>query len=197
MRRAALILAIVLVLAAGDAVAQAPVRDHVATAASRFGLPAELVEAVIAAESAGDTRAVSRAGAMGLMQLMPGTWEELRRRLALGQDPFDPRDNVLAGTAYLRQLFDRYGSPGYLAAYNAGPGRYEQSLAGRPLPDETLRYVEKITGGATAWRLSPDWRSAGLFTTVWPQVLGRPVSSETPLIAPSVGPFVERSGGAR
>ena len=81
---------------------------------------------------------------MGLMQIMPATWAELRVRHRLGSDPYDSRDNILAGTAYLRELYDRYGSPGFLAAYNAGPGRYEASLSGRPLPAETRAYVATI-----------------------------------------------------
>jgi len=94
------------------------------------------------AESAGDVRAVSRAGAMGLMQIMPDTWPDLQVRYHLGGNPFDPHDNILAGTAYLRELYDRYGSPGFLAAYNAGPQRYEEYLAGvRALPAETRAYV--------------------------------------------------------
>ncbi len=95
-------------------------------------------------ESAGNVRAVSSAGAMGLMQIMPATWAELRIRHRLGADPFDPRDNILAGAAYLREMHDRYGSPGFLAAYNAGPGRYEEYLAGRPLPAETRAYVAML-----------------------------------------------------
>src|SRR3546814_17844195 len=91
-------------------------------------------------ESRGDVRAVSPKGAMGLMQLMPDTWASLRVRLGLGANPYDPRDNILAGAAYLREMHDRYGSPGFLAAYNAGPGRYEEALAGRPLPAETRAY---------------------------------------------------------
>src|SRR6266704_6782318 len=84
-------------------------------------------------------------GAMGLMQIMPKTWTELRARYGLGADPFDPRDNILAGAAYIRELYDRYGAPGFLAAYNAGPGRYERHLAtGRPLPDETQAYVATL-----------------------------------------------------
>ena len=82
---------------------------------------------------------------MGLMQLMPGTWARQRARFSLGQDPFDPRDNILAGTSYLREMYDRYGAQGFLAAYNAGPGRYEDWLAGRrSLPLETRRYVARI-----------------------------------------------------
>jgi hypothetical protein len=75
---------------------------------------------------------------------MPGTWDYLRARWSLGRDPFDPRDNIMAGTAYLRELHHRYGSPGFLAAYNAGPARYEAYLAGRPLPAETRAYVATL-----------------------------------------------------
>ena len=123
---------------------QDDVAVHIAQASRRFGLPEAWISAVVRAESAGDPRAVSRAGAMGLMQIMPATWAELRVRYQLGSDPYDPRDNILAGTAYLHELYDRYGSPGFLAAYNAGPGRYEASLSGRPLPAETRAYVAAI-----------------------------------------------------
>ncbi len=115
--------------------------DHIAEASRRFSVPVAWIRAVMRAESAGESRAVSSSGAMGLMQIMPATWADLRARHGLGRDPYDPRDNILAGTAYLRELHDRYGSPGFLAAYNAGPGRYEASLAGRPLPAETRAYV--------------------------------------------------------
>jgi hypothetical protein len=73
------------------------------------------------------------------------TYRELARRYGLGPDPFKPRDNILAGTAYLRQMRDRFGSPGFLAAYNAGPRRYEQHLStGRSLPDETIVYMANV-----------------------------------------------------
>ncbi|MDT3687510.1 MAG: lytic transglycosylase domain-containing protein [Pseudorhodoplanes sp.] len=118
------------------------IADYIAEAAWRFGVPAAWIRAVMDAESAGDARAVSRKGAMGLMQIMPDTWSELRMRYGLGRDPFDPRDNILAGAAYLREMHDRYGSPGFLAAYNAGPQRYDEYLAGvRALPAETRAYV--------------------------------------------------------
>ena len=82
---------------------------------------------------------------MGLMQLMPGTWVELSVRYGLGLDPFDPRDNIFAGTAYLREMHDRFGSAGFLAAYHAGPSRYEQHLAtGQPLPPDTVAYVAAV-----------------------------------------------------
>jgi Transglycosylase SLT domain len=117
----------------------------VAEAALRFGIPASWIKAVMHAESRGTVRAVSLKGAMGLMQIMPQTWAELRSRYGLGTDPFDPRDNILAGTAYLRELHDRYGAAGFLAAYNAGPGRYEDHLAsGRRLPLETQAYIAAL-----------------------------------------------------
>nr|WP_245844087.1 lytic transglycosylase domain-containing protein [Sphingomonas spermidinifaciens] len=144
----------------------------IARAAARFAITDALIRAVIAVESGGAVYAVSPKGAMGLMQLMPGTWAELRARYALGHDPFDPCDNIFAGTAYLRELLDRYGDPGFLAAYNAGPGRYEAYLSGRPLPAETIAYVARLSGrmiGGSApvpVRALPDaeaWRWGGLF----------------------------------
>src|SRR3546814_793345 len=76
------------------------------------------------------------------MQVMPGTYASLRVRYRLGPDPYAVRDNVMAGAAYLREMHDRYGSPAFLAAYNAGPGRLDEHLRnGRPLPAETRRYL--------------------------------------------------------
>ena len=133
-----------------DSAGQPPLRvfdiaSHVAEAAQRFGLPEQWIYAVMRAESAGQIGAVSSAGAMGLMQLMPGTWARQRTRFGLGSDPFDPRDNILAGASYLREMYDSYGAPGFLAAYNAGPGRYQDWRdRGRPLPAETRAYVARI-----------------------------------------------------
>ena len=122
-----------------------PYAAHIAEASQRFGVPVTWIRAVLRVESAGDPRAISSAGAMGLMQIMPDTWADLRVRHQLGGNAYDPRDNILAGTAYLRELHDRYGSiTAMLAAYNAGPGRYEASLSGRPLPAETRAYVAAI-----------------------------------------------------
>jgi soluble lytic murein transglycosylase-like protein len=122
-----------------------PFAAFVAEASKRFSLPEHWIRAVLHVESGAKQRARSSKGAMGLMQIMPKTWIELRARYGLGADPFDPRDNILAGTAYIRELYDRYGTPGFLAAYNAGPGRYERHLAtGRPLPDETQAYVATL-----------------------------------------------------
>lgn len=122
----------------------------IAEAARRFGIPVDWIEAVIEAESGGRTMLsgvpiTSPAGAMGLMQLMPATYAELRDRYGLGPDPHDPRDNILAGTAYLREMRDRFGFPGLFAAYHAGPTRYEAYLKGeRSLPEETHAYLAAL-----------------------------------------------------
>jgi soluble lytic murein transglycosylase-like protein len=142
----------------------------VAEASVRFGVPAEWISRVMRAESGGRTTLagrpiVSRAGAMGLMQLMPGTWRDMRARFGLGPDPHDPRDNILAGTAYLRLMYDRFGYPGLFAAYNAGPVRYARHLAtGRPLPSETVAYVAAVAGaGPIPIPLRPAPGSSPLF----------------------------------
>jgi soluble lytic murein transglycosylase-like protein len=130
-----------------------PFVEFTTEASRRFNLPERTIRAVMQVESDCDARAVSPKGAIGLMQIMPTTWQEVRRRYALGNDPFDPHDNILAGTAYLREMRDRFGVGGFLAAYNAGPERYEEYLtAGRALPDETTLYLTKLdpTVGAIA-----------------------------------------------
>ena len=141
-----------------------PYALHVAEAARRFGIPATWIRAVMHVESRGDRRAVSAKGAMGVMQLMPETWAALRARYGLGGNPFDLRDNILAGAAYLREMHDHYGSPGFLAAYNAGPGRYEDYRdRRRPLPAETIAYVamlapaigERPLDGGASFAVSP------------------------------------------
>lgn len=125
-------------------------QPFVAEASRRFSIPQPWIYAVMDAESRGQTRLngrpiTSSAGAIGLMQVMPGTYEEMRAELGLGAAPHDPRDNILAGTAYLRAMYDRFGFPGLFAAYNAGPDRYEQHLQrGRPLPSETVSYLEEL-----------------------------------------------------
>ena len=131
-----------------------PFAAFITEASKRFTVPEYWIRSVMRVESAGEVRARSRKGAMGLMQIMPETWKELRARYGLGTDPYDPRDNILAGAAYIRELYDRYGAPGFLAAYNAGPGRYESHLAtGRLLPGETQDYIAMlapIIGGKQA-----------------------------------------------
>jgi len=119
---------------------------EIAAASLRFGIPEVWIRAVMRAESAGDRHAISHRGAMGLMQVMPATWAGLRGQHGLGADPFAPQDNIMAGTAYLRAMLDRFGSvPLMLAAYNAGPRRVEAHLAtGQPLPAETRAYVATL-----------------------------------------------------
>ena len=149
------------------------VAGFVAESSQRFGIPASWIRAVMRAESFGDVRALSPKGAMGLMQIMPATWAGLRLRYGLGADPYNAHDNIIAGAAYLRELHDRYGAPGFLAAYNAGPARYEDHLAtGRPLPAETRAYVALLTpligGGSVDDELvvavvARSWTQAPLF----------------------------------
>jgi soluble lytic murein transglycosylase-like protein len=108
--------------------------------AQREGVDASLLRAVARQESGFRSCAVSPKGAMGLMQLMPSTAQELGVR-----DPFDPAENLSSGARLLKQLLDRFGGDTALAlgAYNAGPGRVEQSGGVPPIP-ETIRYVQQI-----------------------------------------------------
>jgi soluble lytic murein transglycosylase-like protein len=132
-----------------------PFAAFVTEASKRFRVPEDWIRALMHAESGEKSRAQSQKGARGLMQIMPKTWTELRARYGLGADPYDSRDNILAGTAYIRELSDRYGTPGFLAAYNAGPARYERHLAtGRPLPDETQAYVATLAPMINRARIS-------------------------------------------
>ncbi|MFT8419636.1 MAG: lytic transglycosylase domain-containing protein [Acetobacter sp.] len=130
--------------------AEDPWGPYIREASKRFDVPEEWVRAVIQQESGGklfhDGQLVtSGPGAMGLMQLMPPTYDEMRAAYNLGGDAYEPHDNIMAGTAYLRQLYDVYGSPGFLAAYNAGPGRLEDFITrNRTLPRETRNYVASI-----------------------------------------------------
>jgi soluble lytic murein transglycosylase-like protein len=195
------------------------ITGFVTEAAQRFAIPSSWISAVMRAESLGDVRALSPKGAMGLMQIMPDTWTMLRFRYGLGADPYDPHDNIAAGAAYLRELHDRYGAPGFLAAYNAGPGRYENHLAtGRPLPSETLSYVAAVAsligvrtddGTNVATAMASTWSHAPLFvphsatasaqspSSSSPQMQQRPVDgmtqSRAALAPPSDGLFAKMS----
>ena len=125
----------------------------IAEAAKRFAISEAWIRAVMRAESGGQTMLDGRpitspAGAMGPMQLMPETYAELRARFGLGSNPYDPHDNIIAGAAYLREMFDRYGYPALFAAYNAGPDRFESyAQGGENLPAETWNYLEKLGPG--------------------------------------------------
>ena len=116
--------------------------EMIRDAAQRHGVSEDLVAAVIRVESGFNARAVSRKGARGLMQLMPGTAAILGVR-----NSFDPMDNIDGGVRHLRGLIDRYGSnvPLALAAYNAGAGAVD-SYRGIPPYPETQAYVERILG---------------------------------------------------
>jgi hypothetical protein len=123
-----------------------PWGPYIREAADRYGVPQQWVRAVIKQESDGQEQATSPVGAMGLMQVMPATYDGLRARYGLGADPYDPHNNILAGTAYIREMYDRFGAPGFLAGYNAGPDRVEAYLAGgSSLPDETANYLAAVT----------------------------------------------------
>ena len=158
-------------------------------ASRRFHVPASWLRAVMRAESHGDAKSVSDKGAIGLMQVMPQTYVELRAKYGFGPDPFDPRDNILAGAAYLAEMFARYGSPGFLAAYNAGPRRYEEHLlGGRPLPAETTDYVARLAPElgfasvpAAGIHAPPDALRAPMFVT---------------MAALNIGPAATADGGA-
>jgi hypothetical protein len=127
-----------------------PWGPYIREASKRFDVPDLWIRAVMRVESGGNEYRngqliTSSAGAMGLMQVMPETYADLRDRYNLSDDPFDPHENIIAGAAYLREMYDIYGSPGFLAAYNAGPRRLDDYLSNnRALPDETRRYVAMI-----------------------------------------------------
>jgi hypothetical protein len=134
-----------------------PWGPYIHEASGRFGVPEQWIRSVMHQESGGQEDVISWAGAIGLMQVMPDTYDGLRARYNLGDDPFDPHNNILAGTAYLREMYDRFGAPGFLAAYNAGPNRVDNYLTtGRPLPEETVNYVASI-----APRLGPGTPMSG------------------------------------
>lgn len=138
----------------------------IAAASRRFHIPKSWIRAVMARESGGRTMLaeglpmVSNAGAIGLMQVLPETYGEMRVQYNLGADPFNSHDNIMAGAAYLHWLRGRYGYPAMFAAYNAGPGRLEEHLAkGTKLPAETRAYIGAVTralnpkGGASEFEM--------------------------------------------
>jgi Transglycosylase SLT domain len=164
-----------------------PWQSFIDEAAVRFGIPASWIRAVIRVESKGDPQAVSPNGAIGLMQLMPHTYAQLCVRFGLGDDPTDPHDNIVAGTAYLRELYERFGFAGFVAAYNAGPRRYEDHLVtGRSLPEETLAYVAELApmlvdgvsdGDPVVADKRMSWRQSSLFVA---QSSNQSITSRSP-----------------
>lgn len=143
-------------------------QPQIAQASLRCGIPQAWIERVMGAESAGMTMLRgapirSSAGAIGLMGLMPATWATMKARLGLGSDPDDAHDNIIAGTCFLRDLYDRFGYPGLFAAYNAGPSRYARHIAtGRPLPAETQTYLTRVASPLSAVP-APTASTNGLF----------------------------------
>jgi soluble lytic murein transglycosylase-like protein len=200
---AAMLLAACGVPAKADVPARpSPIAAIVTEAALRAGIPEAWIWSVMRIESAGDMHAVSRAGAMGLMQLMPATWADLRVRLRLGNDPFDPHDNIVAGAFFLRAMHDRYGAPGFLAAYNAGPGRYEDYLhRHRPLPAETTAYLAQLAPAVTSAPL-PDpnaWTLASLFVSTSVGSIAAapaPANDKANVAAPTADPLFVRTANA-
>ena len=135
-----------------------PWGPYIVEAAQRFDVPQAWIRGVMRQESGGrlyehGQLITSPTGAMGLMQIEPYTYDELRSRYELGPDPYDPHANILGGTAYIRELYDAYGSPAFLAAYNAGPGRLDDYLThNKGLPAETRHYVAVIAPGIMGYQ---------------------------------------------
>lgn len=168
---------------------------YVDEAAHRFGIPAEWVWRVMMQESGGRTHLnglpiTSPAGAMGLMQVMPATFAEMSARHGLGTDPYEPRANILAGAAYLRAMYDRYGPAHFLAAYNAGPGRVDEHLrSGRALPLETRAYTAALQP-----RLVPAYVTSALSAATSVQDLTSAATFDTLTSTPSRSPAGHATG---
>jgi hypothetical protein len=168
---------------------------EISAAGHRFAVPAPWIRAVMRAESGGVPSVTSPAGAMGLMQIMPATWAGLRRRYGLGADPYEPHDNVLGGVAYMRELLNRYGSPDFLVAYNAGPECLDDYLlTGRPLPDETRRYLAMVGPHLVE---DPSSRAAmGAPLPIFGEVRARNLATQKPIEPPSTSALFVRPANA-
>jgi soluble lytic murein transglycosylase-like protein len=126
-------------------------QPYITEASVRYAIPATWIRAIINIESSGrimeDGRPItSGAGAVGVMQLMRGTYSAISQRDGLGSDPQNVHDNIFAGTAYLRDLYNKFGYPGLFAAYNAGPSAL---IHHKTLPVETQNYVKMAMAGAS------------------------------------------------
>ncbi len=162
-----------------------PWGPYIRAAASRFQVPERWIREVMRQESGGRPRdadgapLTSSSGAMGIMQVMPQTYDMLQQRYGLGGDPYEPHDNIMAGAAYIREMSDLYGAPGFLAAYNAGPDRLDSYLSGgTALPDETVSYLASV-----APRLGPEVALSGPLAVyaggAAPSGAGRTYTSDT------------------
>lgn len=170
---------------------------EISEASRRFRVPKTWIRAVMRQESGGRTMMaqgvpiVSRAGAIGLMQVMPDTYSEMAAEHRLGPDPFNPRDNIMAGAAYLRWLHKKYGNPKMFAAYNAGPGRVEK---GGKLPAETRAYVGNIAktlGLRTGLGAGPNRLDLVTFTRPNGSVLKIDASKVTAIRAAHPGEYAD------
>ena len=172
-------------------------QSYIADAARQFGVPEAWIRGVMRAESGGHSvlhgkPITSPKGAMGLMQIMPGTYDTLRAQYGLGSDAYDPRDNILAGAAYLRQMYERYGYPSLFAAYNAGPKRVEDYLfRGRALPRETRNYVDSIIPGGE-FALSNEAAASAMPSSAVAEP-GLPPVVQSGSVIPSDGLFFTRT----
>ncbi|USQ95258.1 lytic transglycosylase domain-containing protein [Caulobacter sp. RL271] len=191
------------VVETSPAVAPAPARVErwrvwIAEAAQRFDVPQAWIVSVMTAESGGRTHLdgapiTSRAGAMGLMQVMPATYRALAARHGLGPDPQDPRDNILAGAAYLAEMRARFGYPGAFAAYNAGPARYADFLrTGRALPAETQAYIRTLSGLSPTRETPPAMLAGARLFYPLSAVSGAAPTDASPPVSPLFAPL---SGG--
>ncbi|KXV62772.1 murein transglycosylase [Acetobacter orleanensis] len=126
-------------------------RPYIQEASTRFSIPQSWIRAIMQQESGGHqymhgrlTRSIH--GAVGLMQIKPDTYRELARRYRLGSDPYNPHDNIMAGSGYIRELYDRFGSPGFVAAYNCGPQCEENHRSrGASLPSYARTYLAAVS----------------------------------------------------
>lgn len=170
----------------------------IAEAARRFDVPQVWIRAVMQIESGGRTMLTqtepmrSSMGAMGLMQLMPATYNDMRVQYRLGANPYDPHDNILAGAAYLKFLRGKYPYPALFAAYNDGPGNLETRLrAGGLLPPETVNYVGMITGrlGGAIGRAGAISQTPRTGSAKFTKPNGAPVWVEAAAVASVRAPF--------
>jgi hypothetical protein len=138
---------------------------YIAEAARRFGRPEARVRAVMQAESRGAADGTSPLGAIGLMQIMPDTYAELRARYRLGANAYDRDDNIIAGTAYMSEIIELFGVPNFLAAYNAGPAQLEDHLR---------------RGARCQKRRSGTWRKSASCLWECPRPVNCPLPSRSP-----------------
>jgi hypothetical protein len=176
---------------AGNVASTESVDSLIYEASRRFTLPVLWIRSVMQVESGANARALSSKGAIGLMQIMPETYTTLRQAYDLGADPYEPRDNIMAGAAYMREMLNLYGTSGFLAAYNAGPARYDEHLAtGEPLPEETQIYLSRLAPLLSGARDHDtfetanysDWMTASLF-------IGDRTMSHSATISQNMGGF--------